>query len=185
VGYDLAGNAYYELPGAFGRSKRVVEYVDKSADYRRGTAQLPVQWTAWLSFTRNTPPSLAELQADANRRVRLGPLVAAIEARERAERIQQGYLLPDGSEVPRDGSVSVAAPPTPPYPLDVPVEEPLLAPPREKVNPAQVDSAQELRRLAEEDTRRRMAESGVAEPVAPPAAQSVQPAAGLKPRRRG
>ncbi|CAK9784386.1 hypothetical protein CC85DRAFT_330706 [Cutaneotrichosporon oleaginosum] len=249
LGRDLAGNRYYELPNpAGGRSKRVVEYADSPTsyaysspdDYRRGTAQLPVQWTAWMSHTRADPPSMAELEADARRQAALRARVLEIEARERAERIQQGYLLPDGSEagerkvplalggameeegtfasaggtphasakfayppaprekLPPKGSApvavdlaagaqaagagqagrahaelagraeaaaaraSLAAPETrEETPLDAEKREPIV-PPRAKVDALSTDP-ETLRKLAEEDTRRRLRESGVSE----------------------
>lgn len=76
-----------------GRSKRSVEYLVKKdiADYTAGE-RLPVQWTSWLSHTRAAAPTLEELQADAERRRRLVHNVAAIEARDAAEREQRRLL---------------------------------------------------------------------------------------------
>lgn len=159
----------------------MVEYANEPA-YRRGTAQLPAQWTAWMSFTRDTPPSLAELQRDADRLAKLRPLVEAIEKREREERILQGYLLPDGSEPSKEPDALM--PVAPPYPLDAEPAEEFIAPPREKVDPTAANSADELRKLAEEDTKRRLKESGVAEGSGP--VEGVEGVGrAFKPRRRG
>lgn len=51
-----------------------------------------------MSYTRDTPPSMDELRVDAARQSALRERVKLIEAREREERILQGYLMPDGSE---------------------------------------------------------------------------------------
>ena len=164
-----------------------------------------MQWTAWLSYTRNTPPSLAELRADEARLQRLQPLIAEIERREREERIQQGYLLPDGTEPAKESQQGFQVPGSQaagvafPYPLDAEpsqqVEAPkapqhevsdseFIAPPREKVDPSQANSAEELRKLAEEDTKRRLRESGVAEGSG--ASEGVEGVGRtFKPRRRG
>jgi NADH dehydrogenase [ubiquinone] 1 alpha subcomplex assembly factor 2 len=170
----------------------MVEYADEPA-YRNGTAQLPAQWTAWMSFTRDAPPSLGELQRDAARIARLGPLVAAIEAREREERILQGYLLPDGSEpgaaqVPQSLTSGAAQTKAFPYALDAEPQalpdSDFIAPPRDKVDPGAANSADALRKLAEEDTKRRLKESGVAEGSGP--VEGVEGVGrAFKPRRRG
>jgi NADH dehydrogenase [ubiquinone] 1 alpha subcomplex assembly factor 2 len=162
--------------------------------------------------------------------------VAAIEAREREERILQGYLLPDGSEagerqVPASlggdqgqiegkpfasaggsphASAKFAYPPAPrekmPAKGSAPVAEPAparpgeaggevpgpeegetghgtIAPPRPKVDALSTDP-ETLRRLAEEDTRRRLRESGVSEAgVGEEGVKGV--GRGFRPRRRG
>lgn len=140
-----------------------------------------------MSYTRELPPTMAELQVDAARQSRLQPLIAAIEAREKAERIEQGYLLPDGSEPPRS-DMDARVPASLSFPgrsgpganflpgegrkkLVMPPREVAqaagfdtsLAPPRATVDPASADDAAALRKLAEDDTRRRLRESGVAE----------------------
>lgn len=188
-----------------------------------------MQWTAWMSHTRDKPPTMAELQADANRQAALQQRVRVIEERERAERIEQGYLREDGSEIGvqevpdrlklgapvyvnervTDGwttgtggvphaSAKFAFPPRPRErerddrraarfarqaeaemePEEPP--EPMIAPPRAKVDALSQDPG-ELRRLAEEDTRRRMRESGVEENIE---GKKIEQAA-FTPRRRG
>lgn len=142
---------------------------------------------------------MEELQRDAERQTRLGPMIAAIEAREREERILQGYLLPDGTEVPRadqpetfkipstlsQPGLSVPGPTAvPPHQIDGDGNAEYLAPPRAKVDPTESNSADELRKLAEEDTKRRLRESGVAEGSA--AVDGVQGVGrAFKPARRG
>lgn len=216
MGTDLLGNKYYEIPTSFGRPKRFVEYAEPGTagakdrvinsgnyanrlEYRLGTQQLPVQWTAWMSFTRETPPTMEELKKDWVRQERLKLRVQEIEERERQERIAQGYLNPDGTEIDPD---KLEAPPdlTPKHGIaqqrgfDLPRsavqevsqamgQEAYLAPPREKIDPAQTDDAEELRRLAMEDTKRRMEESGVAEHRKEEEVQGLDQ--GFKPRRRG
>ncbi|WVQ95239.1 hypothetical protein IAU59_002334 [Kwoniella sp. CBS 9459] len=237
VGYDLQGNRYFEIPNpAGGRMKRFVEYKKTRdlSEYSRAELRPPVQWRAWLSHTRVEPPSLPELSSDTARQESLLPKIAAIEAREREERIRQGYLLPDGSEPPHAGTGGgtgsgygqVAGPSTPSerrarlerigqpqpqpqgsytsasafgastpassssspskagtvlnaltsdnahvsssspskgntYPIPTPPSSG-LAPPRDprSVDPSKYASADELRKLAMEDTKRRIAESG-------------------------
>lgn len=183
-------------------------------EYRLGTQQLPVQWTAWMSFTRQDPPTMEELKKDWVRQERLRARVAEIEEREKLERIQQGYLNPDGSEIdpdkleaPSDLQSKIAAPKRGGYAtygaqkptitqargFDLPRsavqevsqamgQEAYLAPPREKVDAAQHDDAEELRRLAMEDTKRRMEESGVAEHRETEDVQGIDQ--GFKPARR-
>ncbi|WOO77301.1 NADH-ubiquinone oxidoreductase assembly factor N7BML [Vanrija pseudolonga] len=211
IGYDLQGNAYFETPNPNGgRPKRTVEYKEQDPnrdDYRTGTKQLPVQWQSWMSWTRSTPPSLAELQADAARLARLQPLIARIEERETAERIAQGYLLPDGSE-PSDRREHVAmahgslpapgekarkrqrfglvAEEAPADIEDAVAAHSAVAPPATKVDAATFSEAETLRRLAEEDTKRRLRESGVSDAGSGAGVEGVQGVGrAFKPRRRG
>ncbi|KAK8854548.1 hypothetical protein IAR55_003287 [Kwoniella newhampshirensis] len=262
VGHDLQGNRYFEIPNpAGGRMKRFVEYRKNRdlSEYTRQELRPPVQWRAWLSHTRPTPPSLTELQTDFNRQSSLRPMIAAIEAREREERIRQGYLLPDGSEPPSlpggdkgngIGIGRISGPSTsserkaqmerfthPPQPQPIlqsqsssgiqhvnalnseqipsstsstssstsdayAIPTPTtggIAHPRETINPAENASREELRRLAEEDTKRRIAQTqGGTTGIGADAAagerkgesNKVQGVAtgeggGLQPRRRG
>ncbi|OCF40995.1 hypothetical protein I317_05194 [Kwoniella heveanensis CBS 569] len=91
VGYDLQG----------GRMKRFVEYKKTRdlSEYSRAELRPP-----GLSHTRVEPPTLPELSSDSARQESLISKVAAIEQREREERIRQGYLLPDGSVPPGLGA---------------------------------------------------------------------------------
>ncbi|KAG6811850.1 hypothetical protein H0H92_005583, partial [Tricholoma furcatifolium] len=109
VGQDLVGNRFYEFPNSNDprRTRRTVEYQNPDDVWQyigggkrlatfiliRGTA---VQWSAWLSHTRQYPPTLEELQLDAAKQQRVQLNVALIEAREREEkaemlRIQQQH----------------------------------------------------------------------------------------------
>ncbi|KAL7422551.1 hypothetical protein Q5752_003199 [Cryptotrichosporon argae] len=135
IGYDLQGNKYFELPNPEGgRPKRIVEYARtrvRIADYTEGTQQLP-----GLSFTRSSPPPLSELQADDARLARLAPLVAQIDARERAERFAQGYLLADGSAPVASGSGLLAAPAVVEPSFEPPATEPAAATTRPSIDHA-------------------------------------------------
>ncbi|WVW85310.1 hypothetical protein I302_107348 [Kwoniella bestiolae CBS 10118] len=223
IGYDLQGNKYFEIPNpAGGRMKRFVQYKKNRdlAEYSRAELRPPVQWRAWLSHTRVEPPTLQELQTDTNRQTNLQPKIAAIEAREREERIRQGYLLPDGS-VPQAPS-QIAGPSTPSeraarlkqigqpqhvnplnseeirsgsYDVPTPTQRG-IAEPSSTVDPARHSSAEDLRRLAMEDTRRRIAESTQQQQQQQiPQGRKGEPGVegvglglaseGLKPRRRG
>ena len=66
--------------------------------HRTNQMLIPVQWTAWLSHTRSQPPSLTELQSDFTRQSSLLNKIATIEAREKEERIRQGYSSIDAPE---------------------------------------------------------------------------------------
>ncbi|WVQ79998.1 hypothetical protein IAT38_002099 [Cryptococcus sp. DSM 104549] len=246
AGYDLQGNRYFERPNPMGgRMRRTIEYRNSKmhfSEYMREDMRPPFQWRAWLSHTRHDPPTVEELQRDLVRQARLLPRVAAIEAREREERIRQGYLLPDGSvpevapqiagpsikgerkaqaerfvkgtEAPvggagaragqagqagqvgrgREGEDRAAEMA---YQIPTPTS-PGVAPPRQTIDPAKYASPEELRKLAEEDTKRRIAQSqgqkGVDVPGGPGAGgrqvkdevEGVQfGKGGLEPRRRG
>jgi NADH dehydrogenase [ubiquinone] 1 alpha subcomplex assembly factor 2 len=82
--------------------------------------------------------------------------------------------------------------PSAPYPVPTP-ETPGVAPPSRTVDPSAHSSPEELRRLSEEDTKRRIRESerktppAQAEPVgsASDGVQGVTGGSGFKPRRRG
>ncbi|KAF8960352.1 hypothetical protein BDZ97DRAFT_1834274 [Flammula alnicola] len=89
VGRDLEGNKFFETrsPNDPSRTKRTVQYDDPEDvwKYIGGGKRLPIQWSAWLTHTRNNAPTLEELQADMARQQRLSANVAMIEARDRAE----------------------------------------------------------------------------------------------------
>lgn len=94
VGRDLQGNKFYERPQAeMGRPKRTVVYhnPDDMWDYIGGNKRLAIQWSAWLSHTRPNAPTLEELQADADRQLRVKHNASLIEARDReeSERLQR------------------------------------------------------------------------------------------------
>ncbi|KAH0580821.1 hypothetical protein H2248_011980 [Termitomyces sp. 'cryptogamus'] len=91
VGQDLAGNRFYEQTNtANGRPRRTVQYRNPEDvwQYIGGRQKLAIQWSTWLSHTRQHPPTLEELQTDAERQRRVQANVALIEARDREERAQ-------------------------------------------------------------------------------------------------
>jgi NADH dehydrogenase [ubiquinone] 1 alpha subcomplex assembly factor 2 len=151
-------------------------------------------------------PFPQELQGDEERRAKLTPLVQAIEAREHAERIRQGYIeAPGGAPLQISSERHAAMPPMPSSRVQAEIEalkrsaavvEPAALPQgSEEVTPpaAPLDvrrdnapaSNDELRRLAEEDTKRRLKEM-TGPPPAPemPAAKEVDSWAPTR-RRRG
>ncbi|BGP48172.1 hypothetical protein JCM10450v2_004044 [Rhodotorula kratochvilovae] len=92
-GSDLEGNNFYErphpeYPDEWRKNKRYIEYrvVKPLSDY--GYDTLPVQWSAWLRRTRREPPSLAELEADYARQLRLRENVARLEDAYREEKLR-------------------------------------------------------------------------------------------------
>ncbi|KAL6300414.1 hypothetical protein BKA93DRAFT_532367 [Sparassis latifolia] len=98
VGRDLEGNRFFEYPNPNddSRTKRVVKY-QRGRDmwhYIAGNRRIAVQWTSWLTHTRPNPPTLEELQADAERQRRVLLNVAILEARDREERarVQQAEV---------------------------------------------------------------------------------------------
>jgi len=134
------------------------------------------------------------LQNDTTRQSNLKPLIEAIEARETAERIRQGYLPdptnPDSQVKPIAGPSSTSSssgqintrpsfttPDTRPVeqtgqpnssPTTIPNQSgrregsvsPKVPAPGQTVDPGRHDDPAELRRLAEEDTKRRIEERG-------------------------
>jgi len=150
-----------------------------------------LSWRPGLSHTRSNPPTTSELQNDTTRQSNLKPLIEAIEARETAERIRQGYL-PDPS-LNNEGVKPIAGPSTNTAQLNTrpsftvpdkrPIEQtgqPASSPtqsgqseskreglvsesvpaPGATVDPGKNDDPAELRRLAEEDTKRRIEQRG-------------------------
>ena len=160
-----------------------------------------------------------------HRRSRLQPMIEAIEAREHAERIRQGYI---SAPLEGEGLAAIAGPSrathsslTYPFPAsqhsaipplstqksqgaeppnqssaarveaEYPIpsaQSPGVAPPRETIDPSRHTSGEDLRKLAEEDTKRRMARSRatVPPPVGKDEAQGVNVGqGGFAPRRRG
>lgn len=196
---------------------------------------IPVQWTSWLSHTRQDPPSISELQTDAQRQSGLIDRIAEIDVREREERYRQGYISsPDITSDEKHSGLSYALPAgrvrsgpslSPRYPpstasssIQPPVENvksiegvnarsmdeisdrvgdkeyavptpssPGVPPPPETVDPSSNSSKDTLRKLAEEDTKRRIAEAGGDVSSGDKGVQGVQlgTSGGFKPRRRG
>lgn len=100
---------------------------------------------------------------------------------------QQWVVQSESEEVPRSTSTST---PNAPYPIPTP-ETPGVAPPSPTVDPSAHSSPEELRRLSEEDTKRRIEESerkspAQAESEAVKGVQGIDTEnSGFKPRRRG
>ncbi|KZO94199.1 hypothetical protein CALVIDRAFT_600125 [Calocera viscosa TUFC12733] len=121
AGYDLQGNKFYEHPGRAalsGRTRRTVEYRKRlsHAEYVYEQRNLPVQWQAWLSRLRETPPSLEELQNERLRITQLRENVAQIEERERA-----ASALAAPAQAPKEApAVGSSAPQAPPQPRPQP-----------------------------------------------------------------
>ncbi|TKY88479.1 hypothetical protein EX895_002467 [Sporisorium graminicola] len=98
-GYDLAGNAYLELPSLSGsldprHTRRSIQWKEKKqwGDYDQRS--IPVQWVMWLRHTRREAPTLEELALD-QQRIALTQANAArlaLEDRTRREREQQARL---------------------------------------------------------------------------------------------
>ncbi|KAL1695755.1 hypothetical protein GGG16DRAFT_44608 [Schizophyllum commune] len=124
VGKDLDGNRYYEIPiaGRTTRTSRSVRYKSKEDEYAYIARQklLPVQWSAWLSHTRQNAPTMEELIADAERLRRLQMKVAMIEARDAEERAQRELLSEPQSFSP---SPSTAGDPLPAHPIGARIAE--------------------------------------------------------------
>ncbi|KAL1757447.1 hypothetical protein FB107DRAFT_209143 [Schizophyllum commune] len=124
VGKDLDGNRYYEIPiaGRTTRTSRSVRYKSKEDEYAYIARQklLPVQWSAWLSHTRQNAPTMDELIADAERLRRLQMKVAMIEARDAEERAQRELLSEPQSFSP---SPSTAGDPLPAHPIGARIAE--------------------------------------------------------------
>ncbi|KIM86760.1 hypothetical protein PILCRDRAFT_314793 [Piloderma croceum F 1598] len=91
AGRDLQGNRFYERPSTSDdprRTKRAIEYRSENDkwDYIGGARRLPVQWSAWLTHTRQAPPTIEELQADVQRQQRVLRNASLIEANDQQER---------------------------------------------------------------------------------------------------
>ncbi|KAI0738983.1 hypothetical protein C8Q80DRAFT_1203142 [Daedaleopsis nitida] len=124
VGRDLQGNRFFEHPSVSDdprRTKRVVKYAQGTdmLDYVAGHRRLAVQWTSWLTHTRQHPPTLDELEADIERQRRIMMNVAMIEAREREQAAQiaasehatsRHILSPTGSSSQGNQDATVGTP---------------------------------------------------------------------------
>ncbi|KAK0192840.1 hypothetical protein F5146DRAFT_1041697 [Armillaria mellea] len=100
VGRDLEGNMLFERHNPLQearRTKRTVKYRnDDMWLYIGGPKRLPVQWSAWLSHTRQDPPTLQELQIDLARQERVFRNATLIEARDREEHLRMSSGLESG-----------------------------------------------------------------------------------------
>ncbi|KAN0065034.1 hypothetical protein ACQY0O_001516 [Thecaphora frezii] len=122
VGYDLAGNAYLELPSRHAspdprHTRRIIQWRENlhHADYDQRS--LPVQWTMWLRHTRRHPPTIQELEQDQARiqTVQHNARVLAMRQAEQSNTLQhqtsQGYL--EGSQEPHSAQHHLQQPRTP------------------------------------------------------------------------
>ncbi|GAA6057605.1 hypothetical protein JCM3770_005408 [Rhodotorula araucariae] len=92
-GTDLEGNHFYErphpeYPDEWRKNKRYIEYREAKPLSDYGYDTIPVQWSAWLRRTRREPPTLAELEADQVRQLRLRANVARLEEAYREEKLR-------------------------------------------------------------------------------------------------
>ncbi|KAK0494689.1 hypothetical protein EDD18DRAFT_1175660 [Armillaria luteobubalina] len=110
VGKDLEGNMFFERHNPLQearRTKRTVKYHNNDMWlYISGPKRLPVQWSAWLSHTRQDPPTLQELQIDLVRQERVLRNAALIEARDREEHLRMSSGLEPGAISSRAAQVA-------------------------------------------------------------------------------
>ena len=84
---DLQGNKYFiEYRGQGLPDRRLVEYADP---HNQDLNSLDVAWWSWLSGTRDDPPSLDELEKSELKRQQMAARVAALEAADRKQRLEQ------------------------------------------------------------------------------------------------
>ncbi|THH11405.1 hypothetical protein EW146_g8050 [Bondarzewia mesenterica] len=123
------GNRFYEFPSTSNapttdlsdlrRTKRRVEYKGHGDmwTYVGNAKRLPVQWTAWMSHTRQDPPSIEELQADLMRQQRVLQKAAIIEARDREELERIAAASAPPAEI--SPSITASASADTPSPIDI------------------------------------------------------------------
>jgi NADH dehydrogenase [ubiquinone] 1 alpha subcomplex assembly factor 2 len=129
-------------------------------------------------------------QGNAQARVNTAPSFVRkgnVEGRGKSPK-QQGVIQSPATEAP---AWTQPQPPSAPYPVPTP-ETAGVAPPSPTVDPSAHSSPEELRRLSEEDTKRRIAESERKSPEQGQGGGSAEGVQGLdtggggfKPRRRG
>ncbi|KAI5956487.1 hypothetical protein KGF54_000962 [Candida jiufengensis] len=90
VGYDLAGNTYWEftIDGNLSRLRRKLEPFQQQVfkvDYFK---TIPPQWLQWLRRTRNNPPTLNELVGDQVRQQKLKVLAKQADDKWQFEKLQ-------------------------------------------------------------------------------------------------
>ncbi|KAI9488920.1 hypothetical protein BDB00DRAFT_884691 [Zychaea mexicana] len=93
VGWDLAGNEYWEMPNPnhpAGRWKRWVQMKENDGDIAIFKENdLPVQWQAWLRHTRYEPPAKEELIREQYRLAKLQQKVRQLEVEADEERAEE------------------------------------------------------------------------------------------------
>ncbi|KAE8234259.1 hypothetical protein CF326_g696 [Tilletia indica] len=107
VGYDLNGNSFYELPSRSGstdprHTRRSIDWKEKKAPSEYDQSSIPAQWVAWLRHTRRQPPTLEELQQDAERITRVRANAKLIEARDAAWRASLLQAPPEDAQARLD-----------------------------------------------------------------------------------
>ncbi|KAJ2521046.1 hypothetical protein H4217_001646 [Coemansia sp. RSA 1939] len=88
AGTDLAGNLYFEraVRGSR-RNRRHVVYSRYIPVNEFTDSTIPVQWQAWMRHTRTSPPTVAELLAEIQRRECLAENVQRLAETEAAARL--------------------------------------------------------------------------------------------------
>ncbi|GJJ15118.1 hypothetical protein Clacol_009393 [Clathrus columnatus] len=89
VGKDLQGNSFYEtilgtaVDGMKRKSKAYRPSPNESWRAAENMKSLPVQWTAWLTYSRQHPPTIEELVNDQRRQQKLAQNVERLKELER------------------------------------------------------------------------------------------------------
>ncbi|KAL2870519.1 uncharacterized protein BJX67DRAFT_345965 [Aspergillus lucknowensis] len=87
VGYDLAGNTYWEFKDTLnaGRFRRIVKPRPRT---HHGDLEVSPQWHQWLRYVRPEPPSIKEQRDDIQRRERILLLAEMQRKRWEADQLQ-------------------------------------------------------------------------------------------------
>ncbi|KAJ3192079.1 Mimitin, mitochondrial [Irineochytrium annulatum] len=87
MGTDPHGNMYFEGPPrreGQHMPRRKIEYFDGRTEvWSFDGMELPVQWQAWLRFTRDHPPTLKEIEEAEEYRQRVFARAQELERREK------------------------------------------------------------------------------------------------------
>ncbi|CAD6889810.1 unnamed protein product [Tilletia laevis] len=107
VGYDLNGNSYHELPSRSGstdprHTRRSIDWKEKLHPAEYDQSSIPAQWGAWLRHTRRNPPTLEELQMDAERIIRVRANAKLIDERDAAWRASLLQAPPEDAQARLD-----------------------------------------------------------------------------------
>ncbi|CUM63395.1 uncharacterized protein PRCAT00000969001 [Priceomyces carsonii] len=110
VGYDLAGNTYWEFTpdGNMRRLRRKLEPFEPKLFKVDYFLEVPPQWLQWLRQTRPDPPSLEELVNDKIRQQKIKILAQQADERWQSEkeRMEQENQIKLASELERSKSES-------------------------------------------------------------------------------
>ncbi|KAH8176015.1 NADH ubiquinone oxidoreductase subunit NDUFA12 domain-containing protein [Sarocladium implicatum] len=104
VGFDLAGNTYWEFrPRGVERLRRIVHH-PRSTHY--SDVKVTPLWHQWLRYTREHPPSIEEQRNEVTRQARMKYLAAEADARWEAKpRLTDAPGAAIGQRAPALGSV--------------------------------------------------------------------------------